>query len=306
MKKYSWKKAGIAFMSALAMVGVLMVSLAASNYQQQLRCQSLRIHILPNEGSAFLSDENVRSTLFRYTDDSILGDRVDQVAFRHLENVIDKNSYVAKSQVYVDALGNVHVNVLPRIPVLRVINSNGVSYYLDAEGNTMPLSDKFTAHVPVALGNIHVSENEPVSSDSAVYKNLYAMTCAVRRDSFLNSLVDEIWVDDAKQISFFPRVGNQRILIGDTSEMKEKIEKLKLFYTDALRGDFTLADYATVDIRFGGEIYCTRVNMQSHFAADSMQIHVNPKIASKDSTAKKISIPKHKILKSKKHSHDNK
>jgi len=280
--------------------------LAASSYQKQLRCRSLLIHILPNAGSAFLSDENVRTTLFNYTNDSISGDRVDQVAFRHLENVIDKNPYVAKSQVYVDALGNVHVNVQPRIPVLRVINSNGVSYYLDEEGNTMPLSDKFTAHVPVALGNIHVSENDPASGDSAVYKNLYAMTCAVRRDSFLNSLVDEIWVDEAKQISFFPRVGNQRIEVGDTSDMQEKIEKLKLFYTDALRGDFTLTDYSTVDIRFGGEIYCTRANAQPSVASDSLQIKPNEKVAAKDSAPKKISIPKHKILKSKKHSHDDK
>lgn len=305
MKKFSWKKIGIAFVSALAMLGVLMVSLAASNYQQQLRCNSLQIHILPNDGSAFLSDQNVRTTLFNYTNDSISGDRVDQVAFRHLEKVVDKNPYVEKSQVYVDALGNVHVNVMPRIPVLRVINSNGVSYYLDAEGNTMPLSDKFTAHVPVAMGNIHLSENEPVSSDSAVYKNLYTMTCAVRRDSFLNSLVDEIWVDDAKQISFFPRVGNQQIIVGDTSEMKQKTKKLKLFYTDALHGDFTLSDYATIDIRFDGEIYCTRINSQPDVAADSFQINPNEKVAAKDSAPKKTNILKHKILKSKKHSHDN-
>lgn len=306
MKKHSWKKIGIAFISALAMTGVLMVSLAAGNYQQQLRCNSLLIHILPNAGSAFLSDEDVRSTLFNYTNDSISGDRVNQVAFRHLESVIDKNPYVAKSQIYVDALGNVHVNVHPRIPVLRVINSDGVSYYLDEEGNTMPLSDKFTSHVPVATGNIRLSENEPVSSDSAVYKNLYTMTCAVRRDSFLNSLVDEIWVDEAKQISFFPRVGNQRILVGDTSEMREKTEKLKLFYSDALRGDFTLSDYATVDIRFDGEIYCTRINAESHVASDSVQINTNEKVAGAETKSKKMSSPKHKTLKSKKHSHDDK
>src|SRR5580698_2204653 len=123
MKKFSWKKTGIAFVSGLALIGVLIVSLAASNYQQQLRCNSLQIHILPNDGSAFLSNEDVRNTLFNFTNDSIAGDRVDQIAFRHLESVVDKNAYVEKSQIYVDALGNVHVNVQPRIPILRVINS---------------------------------------------------------------------------------------------------------------------------------------------------------------------------------------
>ena len=40
--------------------------------------------------------------------------------------------------------GGLKVDVKQRNPIIRIINADGDSYYLDDEGKLMPLSDKYT------------------------------------------------------------------------------------------------------------------------------------------------------------------
>jgi cell division protein FtsQ len=63
--------------------------------------------------------------------------------------------------------------VKQKTPIARVFNSNG-SFYIDYKGGRMPLSDNFTARVPLVSGEINKKNNEKL-----------AQVCRLIYDDFL-------------------------------------------------------------------------------------------------------------------------
>ena len=61
------------------------------------------------------------------------------------------------------------------------------------------------------------------------------------------------------EFELVPRVGSQRILLGDGSALEQRFEKLRLFYRDGMpKADWRR--YAKIDLRFADQIVCTKRN----------------------------------------------
>ena len=162
------------------------------------------------------------------------------------------------------------VEVVQRTPVLRVINKDGESYYIDSQARLMPLNENYTARVLVATGEIF----EPYSrrnqftvdqigssrlfSEVSVLDDLLKVTRYINRDSSLTSLIHQVYVNKERELELFPAVGNHRIIFGDANNIAEKFNKLKLFYTQGLNKTDTWNKYATINIKFKNQVVCTK------------------------------------------------
>ncbi|RYZ78162.1 MAG: cell division protein FtsQ, partial [Proteobacteria bacterium] len=71
-----------------------------------------------------------------------------------LENAVNSHEMVEKSEVYVSVDGVLKAVVKQKTPVVRVFDESG-SFYIDYEGNAMPLSTMHTARVPLVSGNVN-------------------------------------------------------------------------------------------------------------------------------------------------------
>ena len=54
-----------------------------------------------------------------------------------------------------------------------------------------------------------------------------------------------------------PRVGGQRVLIGDGTALEQRFEKLRLFYKEGMP-QASWRSYARIDLRFADQIVCTK------------------------------------------------
>ena len=57
---------------------------------------------------------------------------MDQVDERAMEAILQSNPWVKDAQVFTDAARVLHVSVTQRVPVVRIFEQDGNSYYLDA------------------------------------------------------------------------------------------------------------------------------------------------------------------------------
>jgi cell division protein FtsQ len=74
-----------------------------------------------------------------------------------------------------------------------------------------------------------------------------------------NALIDQVVVDAEGGFELVPRVGAQRILIGDGSDLEQRFAKLRLFYSKGMpKADWRR--YARIDLRFADQIVCTKRN----------------------------------------------
>ena len=260
MLKKFWnriKPAVIFFFWVICVSAMSVLMGAAYLHRQQLSFKNIEVIIDESNGMLFLTKDDVLQLL---RDDQVNIDQakpISEVNYGKLERIIENNPYVQNAELFVDANGNIRIQVRQRTPVLRVINNQGVGYYLDEQASKMPLSSKFTARVPVATGNIMALPENSNKTDSVTQNNLYVLADYIRGDTFLTSLIEQIVVNSQHEFELIPRIGNHSILLGTTNDLEEKFSKLKVFYTQGLN-KVGWNNYSQVNLKYRNEVYCKK------------------------------------------------
>jgi cell division protein FtsQ len=159
---------------------------------------------------------------------------------------------------------------MQRTPVLRIINKNGESYYIDSQSKLMPLNENYSARVLVASGEIaepfdrryqwtvdQIARHK-VFSEISVLDDLLAVTKVINADTLLSSLIHQVYVNKDKELELFPAIGNHKIMFGAASDVNEKFNKLKLFYKEGLNKSDSWNKYSTVSLKYKNLVVCTK------------------------------------------------
>lgn len=261
----------IAFITLWSVLAIgLLVSMGFVNKEQDsLLCKSLDIRVNQDDDLYFLNKMDIAQLIYK-RGDSIVGQPKSSVNIPAIKNALNSHSDIANAEVYITIDGRLKVEVKQRKPVLRVFNVNGDSYYMDDEGELMPLSDKYTAKVLVANGNIsetyaknYTYSMDDIAKDKAKKKNtmldeLYAMAVYIDSDKFWKAQVQQIYVNNDNDMEIVPMVGNQKIIFGDTTAMEEKFKKLLTFYQQGLNTTGWWEKYSIINLKFKNQIVCTR------------------------------------------------
>ena len=173
------------------------------------------------------------------------------------ERILEKNPFVKNADVYIDNTNTINVEIEQREPIVRVIDGEGRNYYLDEAANYMPLSEHHTARVLVLTGFIQPHEPNFMKLPRHRLKNLFELTQIVRADEFFYHLIEQIHVSQNGDIIFIPKLGKQQILFGKYLNIEEKLQRLKIFYKEALPRT-GWAKYEMIDIRFKDQIVCKK------------------------------------------------
>ena len=180
----------------------------------------------------------------------ILGAPSSTIDLQKIQKTVLKNPAVKSSEVYKTLDGQVRIDIVQRKPILRIFHSDGYSYYLDESGKEMPLSENYTAHVPVVTLTGRLSQNP-----NKVFIDLKEIALLIQKDSFLKAQVDCIRVNEQGEYILIPRVGNQEILLGKADELQLKFKKLKAFYQEVVQVT-PLDKYETINLKYKNQVVC--------------------------------------------------
>ena len=214
-------------------LGILFGFTASKQAKQRVR--NIVINIDHNADNFFVDKKDILKTLNDSQGDTLINRMLKSISLSALEYTLEQNRYLQNVEVYADLKGNLYIDALQREPVLRIINSSSRSYYLDVNGRKMPLSDKYTAKVVVANGNIPEGYGEVVDSvQTPLLKSVYAVWKGINADKFWKAFVIQIYVNEKSEICLVPRVGKQLLIIGNEKDIKGKLARLMLFYEKAM------------------------------------------------------------------------
>ena len=97
----------------------------ASNMKNNSRIiNKIHVKIIPNS-SYFISADSIQNSINKY----ILTSK-DSISLSRIEQEIDKNTYIEKSQVYMNIGQELNVDIKQKEPIARVITSDSI-FYLD-------------------------------------------------------------------------------------------------------------------------------------------------------------------------------
>ena len=145
--------------------------------------------------------------------------------------------------------GTLCINVTPQKPILMVMAENGEQYYLDKEGATMPL-DKFNLQLCVATGNI---------TPQFAKQHLLPLAHYIYGSPFWSEQIEQIHVFSQDNITLYPRVGNHTIVLGDSRNFEDKLNRMLLFYEKGLP-QVGWNRYESINLAYKGQIVCKKRN----------------------------------------------
>lgn len=257
MKSINWKLIGVITLWILGLSAVISSFAFTEIKQRSVLCKSILIDINRDDENYFINKADVLKILYS-TGDSLIGTRVDDIPLSLLERLIVANKYIKSAKVFIDVKGNLQVEIEQRKPLLRIINNTYQSFYIDEEGYKMPLSALYSARSIVSNGHIVESydgKNDTLQTDLA--SSLYVLSKFIKANEFWDAQIEQIYIEQNSDFVFIPRVGDHKIIFGDTSNMVEKFDNLMIFYNKALP-KVGWQTYHTINVKYKGQIVASR------------------------------------------------
>lgn len=167
------------------------------------------------KGARFLDVEIVNKLLIQ-SNDSLFFQQKDMVALNKVEQQFLDHPVVKSAELFTVPEGKLHIEIEERLPIVRIQADN--SFYLDEVGKVMPLSDRFTAKVPLFYGELK-EEN---------MQALVQLISKLSSDAFLAAeVIDFQWQNSAFVLGL--RSYPFEVVWGEDIAFEHKVEKLKRF-----------------------------------------------------------------------------
>jgi cell division protein FtsQ len=273
-KKHIWKPLLVSLAWVTCFGGMVVLMSFIERKKGEVVCKNVKIYI---PGNQYFIDREEVDNILQVNSRALIGRRMESININGLENKLKSNPFIEFAKVYTDMDGVINVEISQRQPILRLINRFDQDFYVDQHGLKIPLSANFTARVIVANGYIdELFANHVDSLHTAIAMELFKTADFIRKDSLWDAQISQIYVNKDHEIELIPRVGNNRILLGNTDSLENKFHNLLVFYKKALPLVGWDA-YKVINIKYANQVVGVR-------SADTKADSLKAKIAANDST----------------------
>ena len=249
-------------------VGLILIVFFASKENNNAVAKKPDISIHVEGENAFLTESELlnRLILKRLYQKNM---KVNFVNVKKIEAAIIKMEEVKKVRAYKNIGNSWNIDVELRNPIARIFTLSQKAYYLDDEGFTMGRSSLHTAHVLVFSGFIteimeKASVKEIINNDSlkSIRKldDIYRISNYVCKDSLMNALIGQVYLEKNGDFILIPLVGKQTILFGSANSdevVADKFNRLKVFYKEGMPHE-GWEKYNTIIVKYEGQIVCRK------------------------------------------------
>ena len=240
MKFFTWINCRLVLM-ILVVIGLY----SFTSHQNATRKIKKTEVVFVGENTLFLKEETVNKLLIEKNKDLKTLNKVD-LDLNKLEKSINKQDMIQKADVFVSVDGVLKVVVKQKTPIGRVFDEAG-SFYIDYEGNSMPLSDNYTARVPLISGEINVVKKEKLSE----------VLRTIDKDEFLKKNIIGVQVLSNGSLIMANRNYDFQIDFGRTINIERKFKNYKAFFQKAVL-DSTLNKYKRINLKFTKQVVCIK------------------------------------------------
>ncbi len=249
-RKISIRKILQVFVTLVVTTCCIIAMVSASRIEDSKTIKSVAVHIKNDKKYHFIEQQEILDLAITNRDVDIAHTPLSKLDMHSMERVIVADPWVAGAQVYIDNDKVLHMYVTQRIPVVRVFQKNSSSYYLDTTFSIMPLS-KSSVYYTTVVTNVPELKND--SASWSVRKDIISLVRTIQADTFWNAQISQVIVDSAGMFELVPMLGDQRIIFGDATRVKEKLHNLFIFYKNVLNR-IGWDKYQTLDVRFKGQV----------------------------------------------------
>lgn len=239
MKRFNWQNIRLVLILCLML---FLYSFSAKKNGSKL-LNSVNVSFTGQQENLLITHEIVNNLLIQKQKQPT-NIKKEDLNLKTLETLLDNHKWIEKAQVFLTINGSLNVQIKQKTPIVRYVSGNS-NCYLDHKGNEMPLSENFSARVPIVFGDFDMDTKEK-------YITLFN---AIDKDDFLKKSITGIQILPTGNIIMTNRDYDFKILFGNPVHVNEKLNNYKAFYMHAIK-DTLIKNYTSVNLLFTDQVVC--------------------------------------------------
>ena len=272
-KRYSIKKILLAIVWLAVGAGTSVLLVAAIKKNDAEKCGKIEVTISGIENTIFnnekfVDEKDILNVIKTVCKADPVGKAIGSFDLKQMETAIEKSTWVKNAELFFDNNKILKVSVQEREPVARLFTTNGNSFYIDATLKMLPLSDKFSAKLPV-FTNFPTDNIVLSKADSNLLGDVKNISVAIQKDSFRMAMIDQVDITAQYNFEMIPKIGNQIIVFGNGTDIEEKFKRLELFYKNVLIKT-GWNKYSVINVQFKNQVVA-KIRGAEDKTADSLR-----------------------------------
>jgi cell division protein FtsQ len=241
----------VTFIWLISLSGLAVLMSFVESKKGEQKCTDVKI-IIPGTYT-FIERHDVEEIIYD-SQGQIKGSALNGLNIHKMEKALKSNPFIESAKVYADMNGIITILVNQREPVLRVLNFTNQDFYIDKNGFKIPVSTNFTAKVLAANGYILESFSGKVDTlKTKLAVDLFKTAAFIGKDSLWDDQIEQLYVNQQKEIEMIPRVGDHKIILGNADSLENKFGNLLAFYKKALP-KVGWDRYKTINIKYYNQV----------------------------------------------------
>lgn len=195
----------------------------------------------------FIAQSYAEPTQGLVPDSTLLSD----IDFSKMEKSLKAITNIEDAKVNFSSNGKVLIEITPVIPVARVFDRSGYSYYINREGKKVKADIRFHKDVPIISGFV----------DDSIVKatDLLPLVEFINRDSLWNNLTTALKVQKNGDVILIPAIKGHVVNLGNwrDHDYADKFNRLLLAYKEIMPNKGWLF-YDTISLKYNAQIVGTK------------------------------------------------
>ena len=236
------------------LIGIVCVTLLISAVlnKEATICKAVDIEISGVNNNFFIDKNDVYAIIKNFGGDSTQQRALADINLKQIERELEKNVWIKNAELFFDNNNVLKVSVDEREPIARLFTNAGNSFYIDSSCKMLPLSDKFSARLPIFTG--FIADGKYLSpTDSTLLCDIKNISIKIIADSFLMAMIEQIDVASNHTFEMTPKIGKQKIIFGDATDADLKFTKLKMFYKTVI-AQAGWNRYNSIDLQYKNQV----------------------------------------------------
>lgn len=240
------------FLWLLTAGACLTLLVSAASKKDTRYCTGAEVDISGVSNTYFMDKHDVYAIIKKYGGDTSLKQPIASIDLRKIERALEKDVWIKNAELFFDNNNMLRISVEEREPIARVFTVMGNSFYIDSSCMMLPLSEKFSARLPLFTG--FTSDAKILSkADSSLLCDIRNISTKINADDFLMAMIDQVDITVKRTFEMMPKIGKQRIIFGDGSDAANKFVRLKLFYKNVI-SSAGWNRYNTIDLQYKDQV----------------------------------------------------
>lgn len=232
--------------------GTIVLLVAAITKRNNNHCLKTNIDITGVQNNFFINKNDVIKIMQKVNGGILESTPIHKIDLAAMEKALQKDQWVRKAELFFDNNNVLQARISEREPVARIFTSSGSSFYMDSSLKKLPLSDSFSARLPV-FTNFPTDVMVLTRKDSNLLKQIKLLGEFIGENPFWMAQIEQVDINEGGTFDLIPKMGNQVIYFGSAEDYKEKFTKLLTFYKqiEAIAG---WNKYSAIDLKYKGQV----------------------------------------------------